>query len=236
MKAIVIAITPYKEKDGIIEVVSSENVCSVLVKGLFKGESKNIGLNNVLTLADIELIEGNYKYPILKTSTVIFSPLKQNSDLTYLSCLLIIAEASKNLLQNEEKKAIYPYLLNALKALKNNAPPLIVVLTYFGIVFKLTGYALEVNGCVFCHGKKKIIAFSFPDGGFVCEKCFSPEMKKDLTPAQMKLLRAVILNEKFDLILPTFNQNDGLVLLKKFHAFVFDYFGVNLKSDALLFK
>ena len=67
MKIIVISITQYKEKDGIINAISEEGAITFLARGIFDPKNKNAGINNNLVIADIELSEGNFKYPTLKT-------------------------------------------------------------------------------------------------------------------------------------------------------------------------
>ena len=89
MKIITLSITPYKEKDAIINAISEEGEISFLARGALNINNKNSALKNQLVIADIELSEGNYKYPVLKSSSIIEAPMKINNDYYYLACLLI---------------------------------------------------------------------------------------------------------------------------------------------------
>ena len=75
MKIIVLSINPYKEKDAIVTAISEKETITFLARGIKDPKSKNAALNNILTVADIELMDGDFKYPILKSSKPLFSSL-----------------------------------------------------------------------------------------------------------------------------------------------------------------
>ena len=79
MKIIVLSITQYKEKDGIIDAISEQGSITFLAKGIMDPKNKNSAINNALVIADIELNEGNYKYPVLKTASITFTPMKTSN-------------------------------------------------------------------------------------------------------------------------------------------------------------
>ena len=78
MKIIVLSITPYKEKDAVVSAISEEESITFLARGIKDPKSKNTALNNILTIADIELMDGDFKYPILKGSKPLETSLKMN--------------------------------------------------------------------------------------------------------------------------------------------------------------
>ena len=236
MKIVVLSITQYKEKDAIIDAISENGDITFLAKGVLDPKSKNASINNVLSIADIELNEGNYKYPVLKTATQEFNPLKVDNDYYYLSSLLLIAEATKNLLQDEEKEIIFNSLITAIKVLKTSDEPWKILLVYLTKLFKIGGYELEVNRCVFCGNKQGIIAFSFADGGFVCQDCIQDEMPRDLTKTQMLLIRAAVNCQETDKFSYDCAKEDAMVVLEKFFEFIYDFYGIKLKNASLLRK
>lgn len=236
MRIITLSITPYKEKDAIINAISEEGEISFLVNGALNIKSKNSALNNQLVIADIELKDGNFKYPVLKSSNIIETPLKVKNDYYYLSSLYLLTEATKELLQEDEKQRIFNSLIQAIINLKTAESPWAIVLSYLAKVLKESGYEFAVNNCVFCGAKNDIVTFSFNDGGFVCRNCLEEEMERDLTKNQMLIIRAAF-NVK-DISEATFNigKEDALVVLNKFMDFIKDSYGVTLKSIALLNK
>ena len=115
MKIIVLSITPYKEKDGIVNAISENESLTFLARGIKDPKSKNAALNNVLTIADIELMDGNFTHPILKSSKPLFSPLKVDMDAKYLASLMTIDEMMLNLFPEEEKQKLLVAKKDVLK-------------------------------------------------------------------------------------------------------------------------
>ena len=236
MKIITLSITPYKEKDAIINAISEEGEISFLVNGALNIKSKNSALNNQLVIADIELKDGNFKYPVLKSSNIIETPLKVKNDYYFLACSYLLTEATKELLQEDEKQRIFNSLIEAIINLKTAENPWAITISYMAKVLKESGYEFAVNNCVFCGTKNDIVTFSFADGGFVCRNCLEEGIERDLTRDQMLIIRAAF-NVK-DISSATFNvsKENALVILNKFFEFIKDSYGTNLKSAALLNK
>lgn len=234
MKIVVLSITQYKEKDAIISAISEDGDITFLARGVFDPKNKNAAINNLLSIADIELSDGNYKYPVLKTANVSLNPMRLNNDLEYLSSLMLVAEATKSLLQEEEKGRIFETLVSAGIALKKAKEPWFILLVYFANLFKIGGYEFEVNRCVFCGSKQNIVTFSFADGGFVCQNCMNLETERNLSKEQMLLLRAAfncqdIANNEYQ-----YQKEDAKVVLNKFFEFIYDSYGIKFKSAALI--
>ena len=236
MKIVVLSITQYKEKDAIIDALSENGDFTFLAKGVMDPKNKNAALNNILVTADIETNEGNYKYPVLKTADIIENPMKVTNDYYYLSSLLLIAEATKLLLQDEEKERIFNSLLSAIHLLKVSDQPWEILLVYLAQLLKVGGYDFEVNKCVLCEKTNDIVTFSFDDGGFICKECLEEDMKRDLTKTQMLLIRHAFNCPHIAEIKFKTNKEDALVVLGKFFEFIKDSYGITLKSSSLIFK
>ena len=114
MKIIVLSINPYKEKDAIVTAISESETITFLARGIKDPKSKNSSLNNPLTVADIELMDGDFKYPILKSSKPLFSSLKMEMNEKYLGSLLLMDEMILNLFPSEEQFVMFPYLEKAV--------------------------------------------------------------------------------------------------------------------------
>lgn len=236
MKIIVLSITPYKEKDAIVDAISEEGEIAFLAKGILDPKNKNAAMNNILLTADTELNEGNYKYPVLKSASIIENPMKVTNDYYYLSSLIFIAELTKLLLQDEEKNEIFESLIKSISALKKAKQPWEILLAYTAKIFKIGGYEFEVNHCVFCGSKKEIVTFSFKDGGFVCQNCLEDDTERDLTKEQMLLIRSAFNTKEPAEAAFTCDRNNAIVVLNKFIEFIHDSYGVTLKSESLINK
>ena len=234
MEIIVLKITPYKEKDGIIDAINEESKMSFLVRGLFDPKSKNAFLNNPLTIADIEISEGKYKYPIIKSSLLIKSPINPRADLRYMSSLLIIAEATNYLLSEEEKSEIYPFLKATIEEMKNGVNPLKILISYLAKVLKISGYNFEVNECIKCGGKKNIVTFSFSEGGFICNNCYTIDVQKLFNKNQMLVIRESFGFDNPSISNDEVNDEELLFVINKFIEFIYDSYGYKIKSFDLL--
>ena len=234
MKIIVLSVAPYKEKDAIVESISEEGLITFLAKGIFDPKNANAAINNVLSTADIELNDGDYKYPVLKNATNVVNSMKTISDFDYLSSLLLIAEATRLLLQDDEKVRIYNSLLTTLTALKTSKEPLKILVVYLATLFKNSGYEFEVNRCVFCGTKQGIKAFSFADGGFVCQNCLEDEAACSLNNTQMLLLREIVNSTDYHLKTSDYLLDDIKTLFTKFIQFIEEAFGYHFRNLRLL--
>lgn len=234
MKAIVLKISSYKEKDAIVEAVHENGLVTFLARGIKDPKSKNTILNNPLSIVDIDLMDGDFKYSILKSSKEVLIPLKMDMSSSYLGVLMIINEMMVNLFPDEEKHKMYPYLEQAVMALKNSSDYLLTLLIFMSFVIRLGGYDLEVNRCVICGQKNRIVAFSFVDGGFICENCLTAETERDLSKEQMILLRSIFNSRDYHLIGNPYDKDDAIVLLRKFSEFIEEAFGYHFKNLRLI--
>ena len=234
MKIIVLSITPYKEKDGIVNAISENESLTFLARGIKDPKSKNAALNNVLTVADIELMDGNFTHPILKSSKPLFSPLKVDMDAKYLASLMTIDEMMLNLFPEEEKQTMFPYLEKAVENLKNTNDWLVTLLQFMAHDVRIGGFQLEVNRCVLCGRTNNIVTFSFNDGGFICEDCYQPEMERDMSKEQMILLRKIVNCPDFHLKSSDYKTEDLLLLFDKFTHYIEEAFGYHFKNMRLL--
>ena len=234
MKIIVLTITPYKEKDAIINAISEKESLTFLARGIKNPKSKNVALNTPLTVADIELMDGDFKHPILKSSKPISTSLKMEMDTHYLGSLLLIDEIMVNLFPEEDRYLMFSSLEKALDNIKNSGDWLMTLLIFMNHALTMGGFQLEANQCVMCGKKRDIVAFSFNDGGFICKDCFTDTIERDLNKTQMLLLRRIINNREYDIAIKDYNQEDAELLLQKFIDHLQEAFGYNFKNLRLL--
>ena len=234
MKIIVLSISSYKEKDAVISAISEDQFITFLVRGINNPKSKNIAINNPLTIADIELMDGNFKYPVLKSSKQLFTPMRIDMDSKYLGSLLFINEVVNYLFPDEDKPKMFKTVEDSVTALKKSKDWLMVLLLFMAQVIRLGGFELEVNQCVNCGSKKNIVAFSFDEGGFICQNCFDESLGRDLNKDQMILLRKVCNARDMHLLDSGYNHEEALFLFEKFIHFMEEAFGYHFKNLRLL--
>ena len=234
MKVIVLTINPYKEKDAVISAISENEFITFLARGIKDPKSKNAAINNALCIADIELMNGNFKYPILKASKPLFTPLRIEMDSKYLGSLLTIIEIVNFLFPDEEKPRLFKVLEEAITNLKKNNDWLMTLLLFMSYAMREGGFELEVNRCVCCQKKTNIVAFSFAEGGFICGDCITPDISRDLNKDQMLLLREIVNSRDFHLLNSGYDYDEAYVLLQKFVEFMEEAFGYHFKNLRLI--
>ena len=238
MKVIILSKSSYKEKDCIYSAVSQDGYISFLAKGAQDPKSKYVWLNNPLTIADVEfLADGRYKHKVINNAVLISSPLTSNAnDYDYLLAVNVLIELTRNVLSDEEKHLLFNEIELALNALRAKKDHLMVILVYLGHLIKLSGVELEVNKCVYCGNKRDIVAFSFENGGFICENCLNEDIVRDLNKNQMLLIRYIFRAKDYSLPeIERYSVEDKKLILSKLKDFVDEFIGVKLNSvDALI--
>lgn len=234
MKVIVLTVNQYKEKDAIVTAVAEKQLITFLAKGINDPKSKNSVLNNPLTIVDIELVEGNLKYPVLKNSKQLFTPLKVEMDANYLGALLFIGEMMLNLFPDEEKYKMFACLEEGVEVLRKTNDWLMSLLVFMSHAIRIGGFELEVNQCVICGNKQKIVAFSFVDGGFICEKCYHEGISINLSKEQMLLLRKIFNARDYLLAGTDYSRQDALVIFDRVTEYIQEVFGYHFKNLKLL--
>ena len=236
MKIIVLKSSKYREKDLIYSVISSDRAFSFKVKGGADVKSPYIWMNNPLTMADIELVEGKYKYPVLKEAKIISSPLNGKDEFDYLFGVSALAEIAHDLVLEEERHLFFEELENAANALRSVKDKITCVAVFLARCLRKTGMEFEVDCCAQCGSKKDIVAFDMSEGGFVCRGCINETTERDLTKNQLIYCRWIFsakdyYNEWDD----RFSKEDKVAVLQKMKNFVFDVLGANIQSlDCLL--
>ena len=234
MKIIVLSLSKYKEKDCIVNAISKDEFLIFNAHGILSPSSKYAHLNNQLVIADVVLSTAKSGNLSLKESSVITSPFIMNSDLNYMVTLSLLAEATNKMLDNEEKPLAFDYLEKAIIALKKAKYPLYVGISYLAKLINLAGYSLEINRCVRCGSKQNIIAFSFDEGGYICQNCIQEDDRRDLTKEQLLLIRTLSGTQDFNFNNLEYNEDSTKFLLDKFISFINDIGGVELNSTKFI--
>ena len=238
MKIIVLGNSKYKESDYIFNAISEEGSFSFKVCGGQTSKSPYQWLNNPLTIADIELGDKRYKHPTLKEAKLISSPMTGEDSLAYLYSLSLINEVANKVFPEQERYLLFKDIEQSLTALKEKKDYAMVILILLAHAATLAGAELEVNQCVFCGTKERIVAFSFADGGFVCRDCLEESgAVTDLTSNQMYLIRYIFKSPNYQCVgSERFSSDDKNEVLKHLREYFKDYLGIYLETIGALLK
>ena len=233
MEIIVISVAQYKEKDAVISAITEGRTFSFYAKGVMSPKNKNSFLTNTLCKANITLIEGKLKYPILESAELISFPMMNQGSLGCLNACLTIDDAMLHLFDNNEKFLGYKEVDKTLIALRKGKNPYYCTLYFLLKILPYLGFELEVKNCVSCGTKKNITDFSFIEGGFLCSKC--AEHERRYTNEQLLLIRNTILSDEIDAI-GNATDDDIKVVLNDLNVFITDGIGYHLRTLDYLLK
>ena len=235
MEVIILKIVQYKEKDAIVTAFNDEQCISFLAKRILDPKNINASIATPLVVVDISLNEHkNYKHSLLKSSKVLFTPMKTNASLFYLSSLMLINEMALKLLLEEDYSLIYNHLLEGLKLIKSSDDNIyFVLLSLLSKILKINGFDMEVNKCINCSNKNNIVSFSFDDGGFLCSNCY--QGTKIFTKNELMYIRYLFLNKGMEIIPLKLDKQEYKHLLQKYFDFIESSLDVKLKSKDIFF-
>ncbi len=235
MEFIILKINAYKEKDAIVTAFNDKQSISFLAKRILDPKNSNASISTPLSLADITLNDlKNYKNPLLKSSKLLFTPMKTDNSLLYLSALMLIDEMILKLTLEEDRNKIYLDLIEGLKLIKSSDDNIyFVLLSLLTKILKINGYDMEVNKCISCSNKKDITSFSFENGGFLCTNCYHGV--KTFTKNELMYLRSLFLNKGMKMTDLVLSKKEYKHLLHKYIEFIEEFLDVKLKTIDIFF-
>ena len=233
---IVLRITPVKESDAMVFCLGNDGFFTFYAHGGKKLVSANSSALQPYVEASFLCRKSSSGSLTLKEASRGKMLVGIDASLEAMSCASIIGEIASKLIQEDDGKALFPYLEGALKCIGEGKDPFTATLIFFAHTLNVMGYGLNVDECVLCGRKDNITAFSYQEGGFVCEECAS-SLHIDRSP----LLRLKVLRYAFKAPLNDFGRVslDHLVcksVLNELGRYCEDLTGVHLKSVEFLFK
>jgi len=232
---IVTRLTPFKEKDAMINVVAADRTYSFLARGVLGIASKNMASVQPFSKSRFLLTKGKDGLS-LRSGTLISSYAKARESLNGLTALSFIGELTNKAIESEEAEKVFTSLDAALSHIAAGFHPLTIVLLYFAAVLKAIGYGLEVTKCVISGQKSDITAISYLDGGFVASPSFDALRHQKRSERQLKILRQIFLAKPEDFNRVAFANGECLEIIKDLSIYLQDAAGIKLKSIFLLEK
>ena len=234
-EGIVIRLTPFRDHDAMVTVLSNDKMRSFLVRGALKYDSKLGPSANMYTRSRFQLMRGKDGYA-LRNGEIIdsYENIKTNID-----CLAVedfIGELTNKLIQSDDACDVYPSLVKSLELLNSGFSPYTVALIYFAKVLSVAGFGLNVDSCQICGKKDDIVALSYKDGGFICRDCLSPLKHVKSDPTKLKIIRYIFKVDLANYNKVEFDKKVCISLINELAKFLDDVSQLNLKSIELLKK
>lgn len=233
-EVIITRITPYKEKDAIVNAFSNTENITFKAVGLLKQGAKLAGQIYLGAIVEIELIPAKSGY-ILKGAKAVSKLHKITTNYEATIILNMIGELL-SLLANVDEEVIenFLYFKKALLSLETNFPPLTTAYLVLATILNITGNGLQVNKCVRSGKSENIIAISYIDGGFVSSG-YQNSDDVVLSVDELKIVRYAFLHKIEDLNRVELPNNIIKPLLSQLIDYIADSIGIKLKTKKLLF-
>lgn len=234
-EGIVIRVTPFRDKDAIVNVISKDKLRSFLARGVLKLESKNAPSVNMFVKSRFQVSKGKEGFS-LRVGELLNSYEKIKTNLNALAVMDFVGELTNKMIQADEVESLYPFFEKTIVLLNSGFDPLSAAILYFARILLGTGYGLDVDNCVSCGKTSQIVSFSFKDGGFICADCFNPLKHEKLNSRQLKIWRYIFKVDLANYGKVSFEKQETLKVLNELAEFVTDVAQVELKSLKLLRK
>ena len=218
---LVVALQDYKDKDGIVFVLTPESIQSVYARGIQNPASKNRRLCN--PFSEVSLIVADRKMStmdfLIKGSVLAYYHTIQD-DLVAQSVCFVLRDCLFRV-------AIVPMYSSLLKEVwqaynRKESSALTYACLLMAQILKNEGIAPHVDACVGCGSKRQIETLSKPDGGFLCVRCNQGRYPK-WEKTELEKIRALFI-VKETLVEPfaqsaRYDLDDFLFLAKWFELF-----------------
>ncbi|PKM63916.1 MAG: DNA repair protein RecO [Firmicutes bacterium HGW-Firmicutes-20] len=235
LEAIILRVDPYKETDGLLQVLGKEHgKMTILAKGILKGSSKNAASVQPITHCDMVL---DIKEPIslLHSASIIDFYRFIKEDITRLSVASLICEIAMQVsTPYQPDEYLYDITKESLAAFKSY-PPILIGCLYVSLILKEMGISPMVDGCVVCD-ETKVSAISISEGGFVCLRCAKNVTSKAYDASFSRLFRYTVKAQWTNISALAKQGEFTLDLLAVFVDFFKDYTSIPLKSWEFLRK
>lgn len=183
----VIRISPYKENDAMVTVLTADGIRSFSARGVLKQTSKNYACVQPLYYSRFSLSVSASGGSSLKEG-MILQYVDGKSDFERLAAISFILELTQKMIEGEEHKTKYTLLDGAMKALNSGFDPLTICMIYFAGLLNVEGYGPNIDECAVCGEKHNIVGFAFKDGGFLCQQHIESEYYRK-TSRELKIIR-----------------------------------------------
>ncbi len=214
IQALVLSVGEYKDKDGLVKVLTTDSILTLYARGLFKPNSKNLRLVQPFSYNEF-MIEDKTKMPLLLQGQTIHYYYHIQEDLFKSSCCFVLHDLIS---KTKKRREFIQYSIGLLerkadKDLDDFYFWACIILKY---CIEQEGIQPFIQGCVHCESTR-VETLSVKDGGFLCEKCNHNQYPK-WSVEQLKKYRALFRckEENLEYVKDHFNFNlDDLIYLAK---------------------
>jgi DNA repair protein RecO len=175
----VIKVSPYQDKDAMVNVLGKEGLTSFYARRIFDIKSKDTAGTALGSYSQFHLKQGKAKGWTLahvKTMRVPMQMLQGAEGYLSLSALIELVNFS---IEGGDHPRLYHLFDHAITLLASM--PTQSLLGFFVDMCQFHGIPLVMNHCVYCESKKNITGIHLERGGLVCVDCLRKHQGQKLT-------------------------------------------------------
>ncbi len=234
MEVVIIRLTPYREKDYIVNALSSEGIISFRAPGALRLNSKLAGSLTLYNLVDIEVQTGKAGF-VLSGIKALSASHKIYLDTNKLVALNVIGEISQKLLIDDDSvRETFILLKEVLLNLPECNYNLSLIYLYITNLLSLLGVKLVTEGCVHCHKRVNIVGLDLSAGGFVCSTHAGAHTIY-MGVHEINIIRYGFMIDHTKLVNHEFKDEEVSKVLKLMLTYIEDVYAIKLVSSELLF-
>lgn len=188
-RGIVLRNTPYGESDGIVSCLTEQGIVTFKARGILKLTSRHAAACLLYAFSEFTLEEKKQRRYLVK-SQLIESNYRLYESLESMCCLGLVAEAVLTFLDAGTSVEIFRSFRKLLEGMNQGFDLLTLSAICLAKITVEAGYGPEVNACIRCGGKTKIVSFRPDEGGFICAGCLKGGEPAE-TPGYLKSARYI---------------------------------------------
>ncbi|OQC10150.1 MAG: DNA repair protein RecO [Tenericutes bacterium ADurb.Bin087] len=234
MEVVIIRLTPYREKDYIINALSKEEgIITFRAPGALNVKSKFAGKLFLYALVDIELRESKAGHTLTNVESLT-NMAKVFTDPKRIIALNVVGEViSKTLKDDASITETFTLIKNTLHALSETSKLISLMYLFITNLLRILGSGLVIDRCVSCGDTKNIIGVAFNRGGLICKSCYDDKTTK-LTGSDIQILRYGFMISEAELLRHEFSDNEALSLLNLMLMYLEFTYNIKIMSKDLI--
>ncbi len=235
LEGVILTETPYGENSKVVNILTREHG----MVGVMCNNVKSV--KNPLRTKTLKFTYGYFhlKYNEKKLSNLIDVDIIDNlknikEDIELISYMSYITDLTYQVIKQNNDLSIFDIYINTVLKLNEKQNPLILMNIIELKYLDYLGVGLNLESCIKCGNKTKIVTLDPDEGGFICQDCYRGE--KILDPKALKLIRMYYLIDIKSISKISINENVAREINYFIDKYYERYTGLYLKSKDFLKK
>lgn len=233
IEGIVLSETNYSESSKILNILTKDyGLISTISKGCRKIKSKLRSVSTKLTYGIFHVYYKENGLSTIITVDVINSFRNILGNLSNISYATYITELTNQVVKQHNDPNIYNLFISSLKKIDEGFDPSIITNILEVKYLEYLGIKPSIDECALCGSTKAIVTLDPKSGGYVCENCYTDQIKvSDKTIKLIRLFYYVDIDKisKLDISSETMREINSFI-----EEYYDDYTGLYLKSKKFL--